>query len=340
MPRGTSLVELVRMLRAEIGHSTSPAVGLEKADQLKQILRRTQIRLYDEHDWVFMRAKRDVPLSPGQRYYDFPADMDLERVNGSAKVRWGENYYRVEYGISEDDYDDQESEQSAATAHFDVTGGTVGGGNQVTSITIAGVNVVYTPVAFIGDAEQTATAIAAAITASTSHPEYTATADGNRVLVSANVADGSSANARAIVVTVGGDVTVSTPTAFAGGTSGLRIDPIEKWDIIDTGTGTPQIEVWPLPASNSMLRFRGVRALRPLIADGDVADLDDVLIVLWAAAELRAGKGDEKAKSALAQRRLNRLKGNGSKRASFRPGEAGEAAPARRQIVVRISGGA
>lgn len=87
---------------------------------------------------------------------------------------------------------------------------------------------------------------------------------------------------------------------------GARRDPIEKWDVVDTGDGE-QVEVWPLPASNNVtLRFSGIRKLKPLVDQEHKADLDDQLIVLFAAGEIMAGKGDADAQMKLQQGK-NRL---------------------------------
>jgi hypothetical protein len=48
--------------------------------------------------------------------------------------------------------------------------------------------------------------------------------------------------------------------------AGARRDPVERWDVVDTGDGE-QIEVWPIPATNGgTLRFSGIRKLKPLVA--------------------------------------------------------------------------
>lgn len=74
------------------------------------------------------------------------------------------------------------------------------------------------------------------------------------------------------------------------------------------------------------LRVWGIRKLRPLVADGDRADLDDSLIVLFAAAEQLGGKGakDGSIKTSLAQKRYSRLKGQQNKREGFRMFGVGE----------------
>lgn len=104
----------------------------------------------------------------------------------------------------------------AATTTFTVTGGTAGGGNQVTDITVNGVSIIGAPVSWVTSNDATASAIASAITGHVSSPNYTASATGSVVTITASIA-GTAANGRAVVVTVGGTVTTSTPAALAGG---------------------------------------------------------------------------------------------------------------------------
>lgn len=88
----------------------------------------------------------------------------------------------------------------------------------------------------------------------------------------------------------------------------VRDDPVRRWNVYQDD----QFEVWPLPATNGLrMRFTGTRLLRPLVADTDVADLDDDLIVLFAAVEQlgRRDAKDAKAKENIATRLYNRLKG-------------------------------
>ncbi|MEY9506894.1 hypothetical protein ABIE87_006452 [Bradyrhizobium diazoefficiens] len=93
--------------------------------------------------------------------------------------------------------------------------------------------------------------------------------------------------------------------------AGVRQEPALAWDVRWTGS-KEQFEVWPVPVSNTMtIQFKGIRKLRPLIQDSDVCDLDDQLIVLFAAAEILARQGSQSAPgvAALAKARLVRVKG-------------------------------
>lgn len=202
MARGTQLQQLVYQLKAEVRQSTLVSSGVDDLPALKQLLARNQETVYDEFDWGQFRVKPYLTLAAGQRYYDIPAELDYERVEGVAC--WYNNLPSpVTRGIG--------FEELAA---------------------------------YNSDNDE-------------------------------------------------------------------RNDPVRNWDIVDVSNVT-QIEVWPLPASNSLsLQFMGYRKLRPLVSDSDPADLDDRMIVLYAAAELLEASDakDAKSKRAMAQARFNRLKG-------------------------------
>lgn len=90
---------------------------------------------------------------------------------------------------------------------------------------------------------------------------------------------------------------------------GMKQDPIQKWRHWEGN----QFEVWPVPSSSTTkLRFRAIKKVAPLVADSDTAELDDNLIVLFAAAELlaRSKADDAGAKMQAALQHLNKIKGN------------------------------
>lgn len=91
----------------------------------------------------------------------------------------------------------------------------------------------------------------------------------------------------------------------------MRGDPVLRWDIVDD-SGTKKLEVWPIPASAQTLIFEGRPALGALSSDSDTCLVDDLLLVLFTAAEIlaRQKQGDAAAKLAKANDRLNWLKGN------------------------------
>lgn len=102
----------------------------------------------------------------------------------------------------------------------------------------------------------------------------------------------------------------------------VRADPALRWDVRWRET-KEQIEVWPVPASNNLsLQFIGIRKCRAMIENADVCDLDDHMIVLFAAAELLPKGSDlAKVKYNLGVERFNMLTQNAAKnRPTYRMG--------------------
>ena len=101
--------------------------------------------------------------------------------------------------------------------------------------------------------------------------------------------------------------------------------PVARWRVYEDD----QVELWPIPDDNAdevslegVLKFTGIRTLRPLVKDDDRTDLDDRMLVLFAAAEHLAATGGQDAqfKADAAQKRVNHLTGNMSKVKTFRVG--------------------
>ncbi len=90
-----------------------------------------------------------------------------------------------------------------------------------------------------------------------------------------------------------------------------RASPLERWDVASVDDDE-MIELWPIPAQAETIQLAGKRKLRPLLADSDTADLDDKLIVLYAAAKRLAKTESKDAEMVLAraQRRKDRLQAN------------------------------
>lgn len=111
--------------------------------------------------------------------------------------------------------------------------------------------------------------------------------------------------------------------------------PPRKWQIFEDET----VEIWPISDVNATaatregyLKFTGIRDLKPLVDDGDRADLDDRLIVLYAAAEILAASGAKDAQLKLDQANAlySRLRGQLTPRKQFRMFGIGETLAPRR----------
>lgn len=103
MARNVQLLSLLAKLRAETGRSQSISIGIDEADNFKEMLRRTQEELYEEWEWPHLRIQRSVSLNAGQRYYDLPSDLNFDKIEDVA-LQYNEVYQRMERGIDFTDY--------------------------------------------------------------------------------------------------------------------------------------------------------------------------------------------------------------------------------------------
>jgi hypothetical protein len=103
-------------------------------------------------------------------------------------------------------------------------------------------------------------------------------------------------------------------------------DQIEIWPISDIGQDTATLD--------GTLKIVGTRQLKPLVTDADRADLDDRLIVLFAAAELcaRNKQPDAQLKLDAANRHYARLRAGLVKQTSFSMFGTGRVERPRRMI--------
>lgn len=219
MARNQPLLKLLQDYRSAVRASQNPAHNAAVRDAQVHLLQRVQDWLWDEVDWAHLRVERMIELQAGQRIYDTPDDLPIERLE-KIDVRYGGDWCPLGVGVD--------------PAHYAL------------------------------------------------HDSYT----------------------------------------------DERSWPVERWRVWED----EQIEIWPIPSENSarfddpasreiegQLRLTGIRKLRPFVADDDPADLDDRLIVLFAASETLAANGapDAEMKAQAATRRLKALRANMSKKTSF-----------------------
>jgi len=104
MARGTQFSALTVMLRDELGRSDSPAVGVSDLPRLYNAINRVYAEIAVDYDWPHLRKTfSKITLNPGQQYYDFPSDLNYDRVE-MARVWWLGTPKKVHKGITLDDY--------------------------------------------------------------------------------------------------------------------------------------------------------------------------------------------------------------------------------------------
>jgi hypothetical protein len=110
MARNTTLQVLLDDLRSESGHAISSSLGKATQEMMVNLLNRVQRRLWEDFAWPFLQVRKDISLQAGQRYYDIPAGLTLERVQ-QASVKYGTVWENVVYGIAPSDYTAYDSDR-------------------------------------------------------------------------------------------------------------------------------------------------------------------------------------------------------------------------------------
>ncbi|AUQ95950.1 hypothetical protein PhaeoP66_03208 [Phaeobacter inhibens] len=113
-----------------------------------------------------------------------------------------------------------------------------------------------------------------------------------------------------------------------------RASPAEAWRIYED----EQIEIWPVPdvdagdEQEGLLRFVGIRQLRPFVEMSDRADLDAQLLSLYAAGRYLVAQKSAEAELVLSEARklFGRLTANLKKSPGFQMFGIGESRPFRR----------
>ena len=98
MARGNTLGQILEMMKLECGLDPDPALSLNVRPMLVQMIRREYDRLYEEFDWPFLRVFPDLETQAGERYYDVPVEMDLDRIE-TVDYYWGNRWFPLERGI-------------------------------------------------------------------------------------------------------------------------------------------------------------------------------------------------------------------------------------------------
>jgi len=110
MARNIQLRQLVKDLRAEVGHSLNVAHGTNNYETLKYILRRTEEALWISNNWPQFRLKVQMPYVAASRYYNYPASMPYTLVS-TIHVSQGLTWSKLGYGIGPKEYSAYNSDQ-------------------------------------------------------------------------------------------------------------------------------------------------------------------------------------------------------------------------------------
>lgn len=109
MARGTTLIKLLNDLRAECRISLNSAHNIQNREAQIIMLQRKQEWFWNDFAWPHLVAERTIDLQEGQRFYDMPEDMDIDRIQ-KIEVRYAGVYVPLSWGIAAEHYAAYDSE--------------------------------------------------------------------------------------------------------------------------------------------------------------------------------------------------------------------------------------
>ena len=98
MARNTTLIHLLDGLRAACRLSLNAASNIQVRDSQVKALQLKQEWFWGDFAWPHLRVDRDIDLQAGERYYDTPTDLDIDRIS-HIEVRADSMYRRLVPGI-------------------------------------------------------------------------------------------------------------------------------------------------------------------------------------------------------------------------------------------------
>lgn len=104
MSRGESLQSLIEMVWYETNRVDSPLANSSEYTRTVYLINRVQRSLYEGYSWRFLRHFVQKPLAIGERFYDFPDEIDRERVIDFWALQQGAQPLKLCKGISANDY--------------------------------------------------------------------------------------------------------------------------------------------------------------------------------------------------------------------------------------------
>lgn len=110
MARGTTLLRLLDMYRAESRLSLNPAHNSGARDTQVSHIQRVQNWLWSDFDWPVLLVERFLGVQDGQRYYDTPEGIQIDRVKSLA-IKRDDVYVPLHSGIDDCHYAAYDSEK-------------------------------------------------------------------------------------------------------------------------------------------------------------------------------------------------------------------------------------
>jgi len=104
MAVGTTLVQLRKMLNAEIEDEIDETISNAGITRKNQLLNNMQQFLWNQHDYLRGKVRVEAPIPADTQYCDLPTGIDLDHLDKPTYVLMNNWRYEVQFGIKVTDY--------------------------------------------------------------------------------------------------------------------------------------------------------------------------------------------------------------------------------------------
>lgn len=99
LPLKRTLGDIRSDIQIRLGFGLAGQAGVVNSPLIDSMIRSAQTQLYEQFNWLELKAVEERLTGTNQQYYDYPADCNVERINGMW-TKWGNRYSPLTEGIS------------------------------------------------------------------------------------------------------------------------------------------------------------------------------------------------------------------------------------------------
>ena len=93
-----TLVDIRADIQTRLGFGMSGQAGVVNSPLIDSMIKSAQNQLYEQHDWLELKAVHERSTGENQIYYDYPLDCNIERISNFS-VKFGDRYLPLKEGI-------------------------------------------------------------------------------------------------------------------------------------------------------------------------------------------------------------------------------------------------
>lgn len=99
LPLKRTLGEIRSDIQTRLGFGMAGQAGVVNSPLIDSMINSAQTQLYEQFDWLEMRKVEERTTGASQQFYDYPADCNVERIQG-IWLKWSGKYHPLTEGIS------------------------------------------------------------------------------------------------------------------------------------------------------------------------------------------------------------------------------------------------